>query len=44
MYLDSAFLCGVASSLQSNTDSQSMKSDGQGRLYTSLKDRIKHED
>lgn len=44
MCLDSVFLRGVDSSLQSNTDSQSMKSDGQGRLYTSLKDRIKHVD
>lgn len=44
MCLDSVFLRGVDSLLQSNADSQSMKSDGQGRLYASLKDRIKHVD
>lgn len=44
MYLDRVFLCAVNSFLQSNTASESMKSDGQGHLYTILKDRIKRED
>lgn len=50
MYLDSVFLRGVdmawliAALFLHFGDSQSMNSDSQGRLYTRLKDRIKHGD
>lgn len=50
MYQDSVFLRGVdmawliATLFLQFGDSQSMNSDSQGRLYTSLKDRIKHGD